>query len=64
VLNKEICIKCRNKYFWKWAYDIDEQRWSNRGYLYCGEIIKKVSVNGNAPKWCKFKLEHVLKNSE
>ena len=61
-LNKEICIRCRQRNSW-WN-EFDEKRWSDETIACCVNddigSIKSFSINDCPSEFCKYFLEHIL----
>ena len=68
MLNKKICMKCvheRHLERWDWLdWEDADDYWWNNGYILCrcNECENLRSIKIEAPEWCPYSLEHLLKD--
>jgi len=47
-----------------WWSSSDNDRWNFKGVVYCrlfdGRRFKQADINGQAPEWCPYRLEHAI----
>jgi hypothetical protein len=70
MLNKEVCVKCRDSLYKKglhqchWVVE-SEKRWDFDERIICphgGDTIEEISIY-KLPQKCPYKLEHILKEN-